>query len=157
MLRNPREGKVGEAVADFPLKFPQQAHLFTWLFHVQTQGHAHQKRLILLWMHRRVGNKPPGHGQGGGSSSMRSAGSCSLKHGAPTPRRSPGTGARWNCRQESPNPCQFREEWSFPRVDRAGHQTLASPPGRGELGWSSERAQGINSRGIRSFFPARSS
>lgn len=56
---------MGEAVADFPLKFPQQAHLFTWLFHVQTQGHAHQKQLILLWMHRRVGNKPPGHGRGG--------------------------------------------------------------------------------------------
>lgn len=84
MLRNPREGKVGEAVADFPLKFPQQSHLFTRLFHVQTQGHTHQKQLILLWMHRRVGNKPPR--QGGGSSSMKSAGSCSLKRGAPTPR-----------------------------------------------------------------------
>lgn len=41
MLRNPREGKVGEAVADFSLKFPQQSHLFTWLLRVQKQGHTH--------------------------------------------------------------------------------------------------------------------
>lgn len=65
MLRNPREGKVGEAVARFSLKFPQQCHIFTWLFHVQTQGHT-PKQLILLWMHRRVANKPRRRSREGG-------------------------------------------------------------------------------------------